>query len=388
MHFAERTAWDLTPNAIAAALTARRERGDPVLDLTETNPTRCGLSLFNEDTLTPLASRSALRYDPDPRGMRSAREAVAAYESSFGRIVDPDHVLLTAGTSEAYLFLFRLLCNPGDAVLIPSPGYPLFDHLADIADVRTAPYRYVYADGWHLDRESLAIEARTGLRALLCIDPNNPTGTCLVPEEHTWLRRFCAERSLALIVDEVFRPFRHHGGSNTPPNPGLLSFHLNGISKALGLPQLKLSWVIVSGPASVRDEALRRLDVISDLFLTVNTPVQTALPVLLAQAPRISAAINDRITANRSRAERLCSGTRVTACRADGGWSLILRLPESETDESWALEFLNRTGVYVHPGHLFDIPSGSFAVLSLLLQPDLFDEGLRRIVATVEEREE
>ena len=379
-------------NALARALALRRLRGLPVADLTASNPTAAGLPLDGPRILQAISAPEALTYQPEPRGLFSARQAVAAYYAeSRGAVVDPERILLTASTSEAYALLFKLLCDPGDEVLVPEPSYPLFGYLTALESVRTAPYPLRWDGEWHLDAAGLQFGPRT--RAVLVVSPGNPTGAFLKRDERDALARRCAERGCALISDEVFADY-----PVAPPPPGaksgggrvetaaafddVLSFTLSGLSKVAGLPQLKLGWCVASGPGA--DLALQRLELIADTYLSLATPVQVGAGALLATRHGFQTALRERLARNRAAllaARRPGAAWDVLA--AEGGWSAVLAVPRARSEEEWALALLE-AGVLVHPGYFFDFPSGAHLVVSLLPAPDELDRGLRALVAVLD----
>jgi len=380
--FAHRADWDLTPNELAHQLASRRAAGLPVLDLTESNPTRCGLVYPEAEICQALSSPEIMRYEPQPRGLLETRRAIAQYYREHGEDIDPDHLLLTASTSEAYTHLFRLLAEPGDEVLVPQPSYPLFDFLAQICDLSLVRYPLEQRTGWRLDRSALrgALSERT--RTIVAVSPNNPTGSFLAPDDRDFLLVLCAERSLALIVDEVFADYAFDESFESPPWPGeppALVFRLNGISKMLGLPQLKLAWINPAGPMALLDPALARLEVIADTFLSVNTPVQVALPQLLELRPQIQQAICNRLRVNWAYLEGLKPPPPWALLPAQGGWYGILKMPSARSEEEWALGLLEDEGIYAYPGYFFDFAEEPYLVLSLLLSPDRFAAGIARM---------
>ena len=387
--FSSRTNWDLRPNRLAAELERRRARGREVLDLTESNPTRCGLKYNRAAILRALARPAALEYHPDPRGVRTARQAVAEYYRRRGSgaaslRVDSERILLTASTSEAYSFLFRLSCEPGDQMLAPSPSYPLFEFLAGLNDVELAPYPLVYDHGWQIDLHSLeqAITSRT--RALVVVNPNNPTGSFVKAHELKALNRLCAARGLALIADEVFLDYAHQGKArpSLAANRQVLTFALSGLSKISALPQMKVAWMVVNGPKAGVGKALARLEVLADTYLSVNTPAQLALPGLLAQRKSIQAQIRRRIAANRRElAKQLASHPACRVLESEGGWYAVLRVPARGSDEELALALLRKQGVFAHPGHFYGFAGEGHLVLSLIVGEGPFREGLRRLLA-------
>lgn len=382
--FSRRVPSDLRPNRLAVA---RRGREVPY-DLTESNPTRCGLE-YPVDLLRPVADPAGLDYAPDPRGLAVARAAAAATYRGWGVEVDPDRVVLASSTSEAYGLLLRLLCDPGDAVLVPSPSYPLFDQLLRLDGVAAAPLRLDPDDGWGIDPDSLdAAPERT--RAVVLVHPNNPTGTFVHPDDRRRIVDRCARHGWALIADEVFLPYVHEPapGSDTSfaGETGCLTFTLGGLSKSVGLPGLKVAWIAVSGPDDVAEEAMERLDWVADAYLPVSTPVARALQDLIEGGGAIHAAIAARCVANLRRLEAaVAAAPEITLHRPAGGWSAVLRVPAVVDDESLALALLDR-GVAVHPGYLFDFPSEGWLVLSLLPEEAPFAEGVRRLLAEVRDR--
>lgn len=378
--FSRRTSWPSQPNALTTALAARRARSLVTLDLTLSNPTRAGLTLDAARLLGPLADPRGLLYHPDPLGLPSAREAVARHLSRPGQPVDPAHIVLTASSSEAYSHLFHVLADPGDEILAPSPSYPLFSFLGDLAGVSLVPYPLRYDGGWYIDLDAVeqAITART--RAILIVSPNNPTGSYLTQEEAAGLRALAARHGLALIADEVFADYPLSVSSRRCPpliaETAALTFSLGGLSKAAGLPQLKLGWVVVSGPPGLVEPAIERLATVADTFLSVGTPVQVALPALLEAAPEAAQAIRDRITGNLARLRALLAApSAATVLDVEGGWYAVVRLPATRPEEEWALALLDR-GVLAHPGHFFDFDREAFLVLSLLPLPADFEAGV------------
>lgn len=385
--WASRTDWKLTPNTLSQQLEARRRAGLPILDLTESNPTRCGLS-YPDDILSVLGTPESLVYEPSPKGMLPARQAVAAYYASKGVSVDPDQIILTASTSEAYSFLFRLLANPGDCVLVPRPSYPLLDFLATINDVELVAYPLVYSGQWHIDLTDIhrLITART--RAIVVVSPNNPTGSWLHRQELSELVAACRAHGLALICDEVFADYPFSTNADRVVTmvgaTDVLAFALGGISKLLGLPQMKLAWLCASGPAGLLDEALARLEVIADTYLSVNTPVQHALPRWMAQRVRLSQPILSRVLVNRQYLlNRLKATSRCECLDAEGGWYAVIRVPCTYPEEELVLTLLEQDGVLIHPGYFFDFAADGYLVASLLPPPDVFEAGIEKILHRV-----
>lgn len=392
--FSARLPWDSPENRLTRALRERRAAGLPILDLSAANPTRAGLFSSGElgDLLAPLADPAGLRYAPDPAGLRPAREAVAGYYADRGLVVAPDDVVLCASTSEGYSWLFQVLCDPGDGVLVPQPSYPLFSHLLGLAAARPVPYALDYDGRWRAG--GLPLEEPT-LRALLCVSPSNPTGSYLHRGEHRALDAACAARGLALITDEVFGDY--------PLDPALLPYEtaedeiipslagaetqaltlvLSGLSKVLGLPQLKLAWVVVGGPAPLRARARERLLLVADTFLSVSTPVQLAAAALLRQRPLLQGAIHRRVRDNLAVLKAQVRGTACDVLRCEGGWYAVLRVPRLVSDEDLCLRLLD-DGVLCHPGFFFDFPSDGHLVLSLLPPPQDFAAAVALVLGRV-----
>ena len=388
--FAARTLWDLTPNRLARLHHERLRLGHPVLDMTGANPTRIGLAYPAEEILEALASPSCMVYEPDPRGILSARQALAAEYARRGVVLGPDRLVLTAGTSEAYSFLLRLLADPGDEVLVPAPSYPLLELLGRINDVVLTPYPLLPDLDFAIDLEALRAAVSPRTRALLLVSPGNPTGRFLKRSELEALREICVPAGIPIVCDEVFGDFAHGPDpdrvATMAGEPALTTFVLNGLSKMLGLPQVKLAWIAASGPPAMVEEALARLEVIADTYLSVGTPVQLALPRLLAVRAPIQSALSERLRENRSwLMKRAASGTACRPLLPEGGWSAILRLPRTIGEEAWALQLLEQDGVLVHPGYFFDFPSDGWLVVSLLSPPTEFRIGIEKILRRLED---
>jgi len=381
IHFSDRTHWDAPENRLSCLLEEIKRSGKPWINLAESNPTRCGF-VYPDAILRALSDPGALRYDPDPKGVKDARRAVCEYYRKRGCTVGEDHVILTASTSEAYSYLFRLLANGGDAILFPRPSYPLFQFLADLNDARLEFYDLRYRGGqWMMDEALFQNAAPSGTKAVVIVNPNNPTGSYVKTSEVSVLTAFCRKNDLALISDEVFYDYALEGQPlSLAANAGCLTFVTNGLSKILGLPQMKLSWIVVSGPELERREALKRLDVIADTYLSVNTPVQTALPSWLALAEKIQAQIRERVEINLE-LFKTCAKEMdgVNVLFVEGGWYAMLALPDILDEEEWALKFLRDAGVSVHPGYFFDAEGGTLIIVSLLLQTEQFQEGIQKI---------
>ena len=423
--FSKRTGWNTEESDLACAHRLRREAGLPIADLTASNPTRCGFK-YPDSLLDALTDMRALDYDPQPRGLLAAREAVCRYYADHGVALDPGQIVLTTSTSEAYSFLFRLLCDPGSEVLVPQPGYPLFDFLATLDDVRIKAAPLVYDDGWQIDFEGLrrALSAQT--RAIVVVHPNNPTGHFTKPWEAEELARICRTNGLSLIVDEVFLDYataavtgnngelarmgagretratagqeagatREAGGTKeigatrersagagsfAAGIEGVPVFVVSGLSKIAGLPQMKAAWIVVTGPEKAqapKQPALDRLEVIADTFLSMNAPVQWALPAWLAGRAEIQEQIRRRVSANLAELDRqLASAPTLQRLAVEGGWYAMLRVPALEPDEQTVLALLER-GVWVHPGYFFGLPESGWLVVSLLGEEAEFDAGM------------
>ncbi|HVT98608.1 MAG TPA: pyridoxal phosphate-dependent aminotransferase [Acidobacteriaceae bacterium] len=390
MRFSSRTAWDLAETQLARALRERRASGREVLDLTASNPTQCGFAYDEAGILAALGDRAALTYDPNPRGMRHAREAVCRYYAERDAQVEPEQVFLTTGTSEGYGWLFRLLCDADDEVLIAAPSYPLFDFLAQIEDVRLVSYPLVYDHGWQIDFPGLREQITPRTRAIAVVHPNNPTGHYTRDAERRELEQICAERKLALIVDEVFLDFpltsaaktRQDGAprSFAAAEHSCLTFVLSGISKIAALPQMKVAWIVACGPEPERGEALERLEVIADTFLSMNGPVQCALPAWLAGSAAIQEQIRARTATNLQNLDHtLLRYPVVTRLEVEAGWYAVLRVPALGNDEDLAVRLVEECGVYVHPGSFFGFAGEGWLVLSLLTPEEEFRRGAERI---------
>jgi len=393
--FADRTNWSLAPNRLSQALERRRAQGQPLLDLAASNPTTCGFRYDRQAILGALTHPEALTYSPDPRGLESARQAVAGYYAARGCHVVPQDVLLTTSTSEAYSWVFRTLCNPGDALLIPAPSYPLFGFLADLHDVRLARYPLVYDHGWQVDFHALEQAITPTTRGVIVVHPNNPTGNYVKAGEAARLSELCAARGMALIADEVFLDFSVEGSAphpagrlpaSAPPsfagNTGALTFTLSGLSKISGLPQMKAAWLVASGPAELKTQALARLEVIADTFLSPNAPVQLALPALLEGSSGFQRQVLERLKNNLAELDRRLAGhATCSRLKVEGGWYAVLRVPATRSDEDLAIELLTTHGVYIHPGHFYDFPNDGYAIVSLLTPERDFAEGIHLLLA-------
>jgi alanine-synthesizing transaminase len=385
--FAPRTDWDLQPNRLSLALEEHRRAGREVLDLTESNPTRCGFHYESTEIMKAFLDPANLSYAPDPRGSPTAREAVCAYYEQHGAQVTPEQVLLTTSTSEGYSFLLRLLCDAGDEMLCPRPSYPLLAYLAGLSDVRQRGYELLYDHGWHVDFESARASAASRSRCMLVVHPNNPTGSYVKSAERESLNAFCRERKLAIISDEVFLDYAHASEATQPSfaaNADALTFTLSGISKICALPQMKLAWIVAAGPAKLREAALARLEVIADTYLSVSTPTQHALPALLQQRQKMIPQLKTRIAANLAALDaQLAAQTLSTRLAVEGGWYAVLRVPVTRSDDEFALELLEGRNVFVHPGHFYEFAGEGFLVVSLITRAEVFTEGLKRLLTLI-----
>ncbi len=382
--FAGRTNWNLKSNRLSEALAQHRASGKPLLDLSASNPTECGFENDRQAILQALSNPGSLSYDPDPKGLLSARRAVADYYSARAIAVPAEDIILTTSTSEAYSFAFRLLCNPGDELLIPEPSYPLFSFLADIHDVKLVGYPLLYDHGWQIDFHALQqmITART--RGLIVVNPNNPTGHFCKSGEMEKLNEICSTRQIAIIADEVFLDF--HFAAAQPrsfaANTGSLTFTMSGLSKISGLPQMKAAWLIASGPVELKSSALARLELIADTFLSMNAPVQFALPAFLDLRHGFQKQLIARVRKNLAQLDKQLSA-QSSCARLDmeGGWYAVVRVPAIRSDEDLAIELLTTQGVYVHPGHFYDFPTDGYLIVSLIAPEPDFNEGIKRLLA-------
>src|SRR5579859_1657957 len=398
--FSERTNWRLAQNRFTQAVEEVRAAGKKIFDLTASNPTRVGLEYDAAAILKAVGSPRALDYDPQAKGLLEAREAVAEYYRGEHEIcgLEAERIVLTTSTSEGYSFVFRLLCNAGDELLVPKPSYPLFEFLADLQDVKLVPYPLIYDHGWQMDFPSLekAVTART--RGVVVVHPNNPTGSYVSAEELASLNAFCKAHRLALIVDEVFLDYglddNHRRASldrtaeggrphmSFAENGDVLTFTLSGLSKISALPQMKVAWVVTSGPEVEVVEAMGRLEVIADTYLSMNAPIQWAVPALLPQREEIQRQLLSRVKANLAELDRQLAEQK--ACQrlmVDGGWYALLRVPVTRSDEELAIELVRNKRVLLHPGHFYDFPSDGYLVLSLITPREEFDEGMKKVLA-------
>ena len=387
--FASRTNWNLTPNPLSAALAERRAAGKAVLDLTASNPTDCGFAYDAEAILAALQNPAAFSYAPDSRGLLAAREAVCGYYAERGDRITPDNLVLTTSTSEAYSFVFRLQCEPGDEVLVPQPSYPLFDFLADLHDVKLVRYPLFYDHGWQIDFHALRQVLTGRTRAVIVVNPNNPTGNFCKAAEMAELNDICGARRMAIIADEVFldysllpEPPRSFVTNDSAP-----TFTMSGLSKIAGLPQFKASWLAVSGPPEWKRDALERLEVIADTFLSMNAPVQHAIPKLLGLRAAFQRQLHARVRENLTELDRQLTARQpsidnrgIARLEVEGGWYAVLTLPASCSSDEVTLRLLTDDGVYVHPGHFYEFAGDRALVVSLITPPADFAAGVERLL--------
>jgi alanine-synthesizing transaminase len=382
--FADRTNWNLEANRLSAALDHHRAEGKFFYDLTVSNPTECGFEYPEQALLSALGHAGGMRYRPEPKGLEGARRAVENYYAARGNQVSAENIFLTTSTSEAYSFVFRLLGNPGDEILVPAPSYPLFGYLADLEDVKLVRYPLIYDHGWQIDFHALeqAITPRT--RAAIVVHPNNPTGNYCDTAEGARLNEICSARQIALIADEVFLDFAHaeefHASFAT--NAGSLTFTLSGISKISGLPQMKLAWLAVSGPEKWKAPALARLEVIADTFLSMNAPLQLAAPVFLECRKNFQKQLMARVHSNLAELDRqLAAQKSCGRLEVQGGWYTVLRVPATRPDEDLAIALLKEKDVYIHPGHFYDFPVEGHLVVSLITPEKDFAKGIGQLLS-------
>jgi aspartate/methionine/tyrosine aminotransferase len=380
--FSSRFHWDFRPNRLARALAEKRRAGVRPLDLTESNPTRAGLE-YSPEILAAFDDPGLLTYDPAPAGARLAREAVAAYYAARGVRVEPQRILLTASTSEAYAYLFKLLADPGDNVLVPRPSYPLFEFLATMESIEVRQYPLVYHGGWSIDLDALeaAISPRT--RAVALVNPNNPTGSYVKRFELDRLARLCAAREIAIVSDEVFSDYSFAPDAQRVTTLAgcdeCLAFAMSGLSKVAGLPQMKLGWIVGNGPAAMRAEAMEKLEWIADTYLSVGSPVQCAAAKLLAAGEQVQQRIRERTADNLAHARATLAGSAASILAVEGGWYIAAQLPRIRSEEDWAVEFLERENVQTQPGFFYDFESEAYLILSLLTETAVFQEGIAKL---------
>ncbi|MGH9745913.1 MAG: pyridoxal phosphate-dependent aminotransferase [Candidatus Acidiferrales bacterium] len=382
--FADRTNWNLAPNRLSEALSRHRASRKSLLDLSASNPTECGFACDSQAILRALANPASLAYQPEPQGLLIAREAIAAYYAERAETVPPSDIVLTTSTSEAYTFVFRILCNPGAEILIPTPSYPLFDLLADIQDVRLVRYPLVHDHGWQIDFHALEAAITPRTRGIILVHPNNPTGHFTKLEERDRINRICADREIAAIVDEVFLDFSltAKSPSTWAANGEALTFTMSGLSKICGLPQMKIAWLVTSGPTNLKTQALNRLEVIADTYLSMNAPVQHAVPTFLGERHSFQKQLKDRVRVNLAELDRLLAGQKFCSrLELEGGWYAVLRVPATGPDEDLAIDLLAKHDVYIHPGRFYDFDVEGFLMVSLIVPEQDFREGIRRVLS-------
>ena len=379
--FSSRLKCSFEPNRVSFAIDSRRRSGAELLDLTVSNPTQAGLHYPEQQIAAALADPRSLIYQPHPQGLLQARSAIA---ERYGGAVAAGRIVLTASTSEASSYLFKLLCDPGDEVLTPQPSYPLFDFLAELESVRIRRYPLFYDEGWAIDIAALRKAITPQCRAIVLVNPNNPTGSFLKNAEYIELAQICAAEGLAIISDEVFADFAFEETSerihSLSSRNDVLTFSLNGLSKTAGLPQMKLGWIAVTGPDDAVGEALTRLELIADTFLSVNTPVQTAAAQLLESGDLVRRQIRERTRENLHFLRQALKPTMFRVLNAEAGWCAIVQAPVTRSEEQWILGLIEDCGVLVQPGYFYDFQSEPFLVLSLLTPEDVFCEGVRRFI--------
>ncbi|HMV86624.1 MAG TPA: pyridoxal phosphate-dependent aminotransferase [Blastocatellia bacterium] len=384
--FSTRFKWDLQTNRLARLIAEKRHAGTRLLDLTESNPTRAGFDFPETEILSALAQPPAMLYEPQPKGLLTAREAVAAYYAERRFTVAPERIHLTASTSEAYAYLFKLLADQGDNVLVPQPSYPLFDFLAALEGVELRPYELEYlSTGWRVDFDSMEQAMTPATRAVIVVNPNNPTGSFLKRDELQRLNELCARRNLALIVDEVFSDYAFGENENRAAslveNADVLTFVMSGFSKILALPQMKLGWIVTNGPAALREEAIERLDLIADTFLSVGAPVQHAAPHWFKLRAALQRQILERVKRNYDWLAAQVEDSPVRLLNAEGGWYAVLEIPRHQSEEDLILSLLAQDDVLVHPGYFFDFPREAFLIFSLLPTPANFRQAGEKVLA-------
>ena len=385
--FSSRFHWDFRTNRLTQALEAKRREGARILDLTESNPTRAGFA-YPPEIVRAFDDPRMLVYEPSPAGAAEARQAVASYYAARGQQVETGRILLTASTSEAYAWLFKLLTNAGDHVLVPRPSYPLFEFLASMESIETRTYPLAYHGGWAMDLDALAAAISDRTRAVVLVNPNNPTGSYVKRAELQTLSRWCAKRRIALISDEVFSDYAltpdAERVSTLVTVEDCLAFSMSGLSKIAGLPQMKLGWIIAAGPANLRAEAMEMLEWIADTYLSVSTPVACAAARLLAVGECVQRQIRERTARNLALAREALSGSAADILAVEGGWYIVVQMPRIRSEEDWALELLSQESVLTQPGFFYDFESEAFLILSLLTIPEVFREGIARLRRAME----
>ncbi len=384
--FARRTDWSLSSNRITQVLDQLKKGGVSFFDLTESNPTRCGFAFPNETVINTLGNEDNLRYEPLPQGSVKAREAVSGYYRAKGFDVPIENIILTSSTSEAYSHLFRLLVNAGEKALFPRPSYPLFQFLGDLSDVHLDYYPLMCEQRWEIDFEKLSDTLTSGAKAVVLVNPNNPTGSFVKGKELDALNRICRAKNIPIICDEVFGDFAfscRKDGVSLVNNDAVLTFVLGGLSKTLALPQMKLSWIVMSGPAEWVKTARERLEVIADTYLSVSAPVQNALGRWLSLKDQIQGEIQDRLKRNLQFLKEQVRGGPCRLFEPEGGWYAVLKIPQTLTEEEWVMKFLQEDRIFVHPGYFFDFDEEAFIIVSLLPPEEVFQSGVDGVLQRI-----
>jgi len=385
--YSQRLSWNFPTNSLSRLIAEKKARGVRLLDLTISNPTEAFADYPHAAIRRAYADIANFTYQPNPCGELEARRAIAEWYAQQGITISAEQLLLTASSSEAYALLFKLFCNPEDEILAPVPSYPLFEFLASLESVRIVPYRLLYDGAWFIDFTSLAERISPRARAIVIVSPNNPTGSFLKQSERDRIFAIAQEHELPIICDEVFMSYAFGSAAERVQTligcDSVLSFSLNGLSKAAAMPQVKLGWIAINGPLPERDRAHQQLQILLDTYLSVSTPVQRALPALLHTGADLQRQICARIQRNRNALGQLLEGSAAHCLHVEGGWSAIVQLPNTSTEEAWVAQLLEQHEVVVQPGYFFDMGSEPYIVLSLLTAPDVFDEGIRRLAALV-----
>lgn len=385
----QRLKWNSPPTPLSEAILQQRQQVGDLLDLTSSNPTAVDLAYPDREIANALSRISSLSYNPQPLGQWEAREAISAYYRERRFEVDPGRIIVTASSSEAYSYLFKLLCNPGDEILSPRPSYPLFEYLAALDSICIQPYWLAYDGAWYTDLDDLESRITDRTRGIILVNPNNPTGSFLKAGEADRLCALARERSLPLISDEVFLDYGLCEGAqhvlSLTGRSDTLSFSLNGLSKSAGMPQMKIGWIVITGPANQLEAARHGLELIADTYLSVSSPCQLVLPQLINLGAGVRSCIRERILRNAQALQDLLAGSPAHPLYTEGGWSSIIQLPQTLTEEDWVMRLLRRYGVVVQPGYLFDMPGEPFAVVSLLTPIGKFVKGITTIRAASEE---
>jgi alanine-synthesizing transaminase len=389
MTFSKRTNWDLQPNQLTQLINERQAKGLPIIDLSESNPTKCGFDYPVNEMLTAFNKKANLDYRPEPRGDIKARQAVADYYKNLGFVVNPENIFLTTSTSESYNFVFRLLMDVDDEILVPQPSYPLLDHLAHINDVSIKHYQLRYDDEWHIDYHSLRSAISEKTKAILVIHPNNPTGSYIKKDEYISLIEIALANNLVIISDEVFSDYSFYEDDRRVKSfagkDSVLTFTLNGISKMLGLPQMKLGWIVVEGDKIAAKDASARLELITDTFLSVSTPIQNALPDLLNIGTQMNSQIMSRIKHNYESLLKYASdNTMFRIYKTEGGWNAIIKILSNDYNEEWSELLVRKDGIITQPGYFYDFQRNDCVVISLLVEAKLFRSGLEAIIRRLE----